>query len=363
MILKEKEIRGSQDPKIRAGEEAEKQMAFYLKRAFANKEDIFVLNDLRITYENEVAQIDHLIITNYGIFIIESKSVHGEILVNQNDEWSRTYNNRKEGIASPVLQAEAQGRLLKNLLINNKEKLRSKFLGIQQGFNFCPILVYIAVSDSGIIGRNTAVPELFKADQITQTITKKHDQLKKKNSLFSLSTDIWKMTPDEAKDVAEFLLSQHQPLQKSHQVTQEKITSQSNAASVQTTTQEQLDKTFVPKIGATCPSCKTHKLIRKSIKRIDNTETDFLACAAYPADCKTIFALVAVAKKAEKQIGAQAPDNAAIKEKASPKEGDDCPKCKSGKLIRRKAKTEFLGCTAYPKCKFTDYRYLENHNT
>jgi len=37
-------------------------------------------------------------------------------------------------------------------------------------------------------------------------------------------------------------------------------------------------------------------------------------------------------------------------------EGMPCPKCNDGKLVKRKAKTEFLGWSNYPKCKFTDYR-------
>jgi ssDNA-binding Zn-finger/Zn-ribbon topoisomerase 1 len=33
----------------------------------------------------------------------------------------------------------------------------------------------------------------------------------------------------------------------------------------------------------------------------------------------------------------------------------DCPKCGKGKLIKRKSKTgnNFLGCTEYPKCTYT----------
>jgi len=34
----------------------------------------------------------------------------------------------------------------------------------------------------------------------------------------------------------------------------------------------------------------------------------------------------------------------------------DCPKCRDGKLIKRTnkiAKEDFLGCSEYPKCKYT----------
>ena len=75
MILKEKNLKNSPDPKLKAGENAEKQMAFYLGRTFSNQEDCYIINDLRLIYKNDAAQIDHLIITQYGLFIVESKSV------------------------------------------------------------------------------------------------------------------------------------------------------------------------------------------------------------------------------------------------------------------------------------------------
>jgi ssDNA-binding Zn-finger/Zn-ribbon topoisomerase 1 len=38
--------------------------------------------------------------------------------------------------------------------------------------------------------------------------------------------------------------------------------------------------------------------------------------------------------------------------------GDPCPQCGDGKLVKRKGKSEFLGCSNYhtKHCKFTDYR-------
>lgn len=82
MILKEKELANPSDPRLKAGEEAEKQMAFYLQRAFRKRDDCFVINDLRVAYDEDFAQIDHLIISTYGLFIVESKSVHGTISIN-----------------------------------------------------------------------------------------------------------------------------------------------------------------------------------------------------------------------------------------------------------------------------------------
>ena len=95
-------------------------------------------------------------------------------MINKQNEWSRTYNNKPEGMSSPVLQAQEQSKVLKELLKTNKEQLLSKMLGtIQKGFGNCPINVYIAVSNNGIIDRKTVTTELFKADQVSKAVGEK----------------------------------------------------------------------------------------------------------------------------------------------------------------------------------------------
>lgn len=345
MILKEKQLTNSQDSKVRAGEEAEKQMAFYLQRTFGKSKDFFVLNDLRIVHDSDVAQIDHLIVSRFGLFIVESKSVYGTITINKQQEWSRAYNNKPEGMRSPVLQAEAQGKVLKELLRANTEQLLSKMLGaIQKGFGYCPVNIFIAISDNGIIDRKTVIKELFKADQVSRAIEDKLKELKKVSSLLSFSIDTgWFMSEKEAEAVAQFLLRRHQPKVKTDVSIPNEIKPQSPII------KPEIEKAFIPKVGAICPKCNKHKLIRKNISRSDGTETDFLACAAYPKECKAIFALVAVANVASLPASK-------IETKKELKANDSCPQCSTGKLVLRKAKTEFLGCSQYPKCKFTSYK-------
>ena len=74
MILKETDKKEHLKKFQKYGYNAEKQMAFYLKRAFQESDDIFVINDLRIEMNDDVAQIDHLIMHRFGFIVIESKS-------------------------------------------------------------------------------------------------------------------------------------------------------------------------------------------------------------------------------------------------------------------------------------------------
>lgn len=338
--------------KLRAGEEAERQMAFYLHREFGKDKECFLINDLRISHLDETAQIDHLIVSQYGLFIIESKSAHGEVIVNEHSEWSRTFNNKIVGMSSPALQAQAQGRVIKELLVANKKNLLGKMLfgKIQKGFGSCPVFVYVAISDSGLIRRKSDVPELFKADQVAKEIAGKLSELKKRDSVFN--SKIWEEMPwamkvEEAQIVAEFLLSMHRTL--SHTAT---TVSTDLKLGTGTIPAEKSDKGFVPKVGAICPECGEQKLSRKSVARSDGTETDYLACEGYPSTCKAIFALVAIATLPKKQTAE--PAIAIIT--PNHREGGICPRCKKGTLVIRKGKTKFLGCSSYPKCKFTDYR-------
>ena len=45
------------------------------------------------------------------------------------------------------------------------------------------------------------------------------------------------------------------------------------------------------------------------------------------------------------------------KEWETPEEGNDCPECTDGKMVKRYARSfeggEFLGCSNYPECRFT----------
>ena len=346
MILKEKEFTNSSDPRLKAGEDAERQMAFYLQRAFRKQDDCFVINDLRVIHDGDVAQIDHLVVSMYGLFIVESKSVHGTISINQHGDWQRTYNDELYGMPSPVIQAQEQGRILKELLRAHAEQVRGKiFFGkIQKGFKFCPIDVYIAISDNGIIQRGMDTPELLKADAVTGAIAEKLAQLKGKANLLSpknfLSTNVaWDMTKQEAEAAAEFLVSEH--TSSVLPVKAETVITKPKPKFIQPP-----EKIFVPRAGAVCPECGQQKLIRKSINRSDGTETDFLACQGYPSACKALFPLVAMALKS-------APESKAV---AIPKfaEGMPCPKCGTGKLVRRSGKNgkpDFFGCDNYRKMK------------
>lgn len=215
MIVKAKTPAHHDDVRLRAGDAAERQVAFYLQRAFGPAEDIAVLNDLRIEHDGEAAQMDHLVIHPHGFVIVESKSGIGGLVVNRHLEWSIRINGRLKGVPSPIQQAQRQGELLTRLLDTHHAQLLGKKFGlIQNTFTGLPVQVVVAVSDGGAIERvgGVEVPEVRKADQACDCI---RDQigLHRKNWAGLLADDPFygrkQMSAEVISRVAGFLASRH----------------------------------------------------------------------------------------------------------------------------------------------------------
>jgi len=218
MIYKDVDPKESNDKFIKAGLAAEKQMAFYLKRAFADKEDIFVLNDIRLERNGEVAQIDHLIIHAYGFIIVESKSVSSKVSVNKHAEWKRIYNNKESGMRSPIQQAKLQASFLTAYLEAKGNTLFKKSIVdkviANPKYEYYKFDVLVAISDTGIIERdNIDLAEVLKADAVPDQIleliaTGKKDMLKALVNPFALSEG-YRFRSDTVKKIANFLIAMH----------------------------------------------------------------------------------------------------------------------------------------------------------
>jgi hypothetical protein len=217
MIYKEIDNKSKTNKLIKTGDNSEKQMAFYLKRAFVNEEKIIILNDLRIIVNDEVAQIDHLIVHAFGFIVIESKSVTTEVSVNKYGEWCRVYNNQKKGMPSPIKQAERQIEILKALLDNHAHEIfKENFFNklIKPKFSNYNFDVFIAISDNGMIEREseTQVENIVKAEQITDKVKNllKHYYMQNINPLRMLPHQESQTTLIER--TAKFLTQKHQSI-------------------------------------------------------------------------------------------------------------------------------------------------------
>tara|TARA_R110002050_G_scaffold233837_2_gene369745 strand:- start:2870 stop:3826 length:957 start_codon:yes stop_codon:yes gene_type:complete len=212
MILKDKTLQNAVSPIAKAGQKQEQDVAFFLRRAFKDHEQVFVINDFKFTYNDETAQIDHLIVYPFGFVLIESKSITGEVKVNGLGEWTRSLYNKWSGMASPIKQVELQQKLLREMLFENRESILSKLFGVrQQSFggrcwdNIC------AVSSNAIVDRESM------PDAVSKQLVKTEFLVDKLNETMKLKTHLSKLNPfdtrpdfsdEELKSITSFLMAQ-----------------------------------------------------------------------------------------------------------------------------------------------------------
>lgn len=67
--------------------------------------DYIVINNLKLNTKGTISQIDHLVVSNYGIFVIETKNYKGWILGNEDSQnWTQVIYKYKNKFYNPVLQ-------------------------------------------------------------------------------------------------------------------------------------------------------------------------------------------------------------------------------------------------------------------
>lgn len=99
------------------GIQGEREAAFYLDSYFKDSTNHMVLHDLRLVVDDEVAQIDHLVITRAaGLFLFETKNYSGSLNINECGEFTAVYGREQYGIPSPIEQSHRHQRVLSKLL-------------------------------------------------------------------------------------------------------------------------------------------------------------------------------------------------------------------------------------------------------
>lgn len=296
MITKQlNQTKAPADRKLKAGFEAERQMAFYLNRAFANDSAVYILNDLRLVDPEQpehdgspgVCQMDHLVVHRCGMFIIESKSVHDEVSVRGDgsggDEWTRRYKGRESGFPSPIQQARRQAEFLRVFLQRNREQLLGKvrpgFRALakviagsdQRGFLNIPIQIIVAISDSGKIRRVKGWKEPVKpfhafvtkadlaADKIREEF-QKHQASGKLLGKIDGDYGLWVMQSEETVCVAEFLSESHTPLCSHEAVAEPKVVYQQPVVAIKTQAAKSPELATRP----CCKACQSTQLFAHS---------------------------------------------------------------------------------------------------
>ena len=216
MIIKDKELQNVKSPTAVAGQKQELDVAFYLSRAFKDHPNVFIINDYKFSFNNEMAQIDHLIVYPYGFILIESKSITGEIKVNELGEWTRSSNSKWFGIPSPIKQAELQQTLFRKMLHHHSSTILSKLFGLrEQSFGLRSWNILCAISSNSVIDRASIpknISELlvkseFLVDKINEVMKLRNKFI---NSINVLDTRL-SFSDEELKSITNFLIEYNKP--------------------------------------------------------------------------------------------------------------------------------------------------------
>ncbi len=125
------------------GNIGEEKVAWILKGL--NPNDFIVLNDVmlqrNVVKENELrtTQIDHIVVSVYGIFVIETKNYSGKIYGHEKSEkWQQYLGNQKYYFMNPLRQNYAHTKALSELLYNKAPEIGI----VGAGFNIYPIIAF-----------------------------------------------------------------------------------------------------------------------------------------------------------------------------------------------------------------------------
>ena len=81
-----------------------------------------VIDDLLYLNNNRTHQIDHVVVSNYGIFIIETKNYSGSVYGSDNyNTWSQYLGKKKYPFLNPVLQNRGHVKALENKIPEYKD--------------------------------------------------------------------------------------------------------------------------------------------------------------------------------------------------------------------------------------------------
>ena len=95
-----------------------------------------ILNNIMLPTSRGTSQIDHVIISPYGIFVVETKNYKGWIFGSENsDNWTQVIYKRKTTFRNPIKQNWGHIYALKEVLKDFKK------------INFIPIIIFAGSSD------------------------------------------------------------------------------------------------------------------------------------------------------------------------------------------------------------------------
>lgn len=241
---------------VKAGIVGEDNILFELKNSGM---DMIVLQDIYIESEDLSAQIDFYVITPKLTFIIESKNLFGNIEINNQGDFIRTFeiNGKriKEGIYSPITQNERHMQVIKNKKLENAGILTR--MTVNTYFDdYYKSLVVLANPKTVLnakYARKDVKVKMIRADQLISVIKR-----------LCMESKIATYSKKEMMESAERVLALNVEERKDYLKKYEKILAE---------TESQMPKAQIKEV---CPHCGKELVVRKG------KFGEFYGCAGYP---------------------------------------------------------------------------------
>lgn len=201
--------------KLKSGIRGETEAAYNINFHYAQNKNWAVIHDLRIEYQGEFAQIDHLLFNRFmEVYVCESKRFCEGIEINEYGEFSAFYQGKPYGIPSPLEQNNRHIELLTRLFSSDVIdfplrlglKLKPKMLS----------LILVANSAQIIRPKNSkkidGLDRIIKNEQVYKRIRKDIDE---EYNPFAIISSMSKMVSAETvQEFAQSILRLHKPLHK-----------------------------------------------------------------------------------------------------------------------------------------------------
>lgn len=260
---------------LTSGVEAEQQNAYYINFYLKDSKNLMVLHDVRIEHNGRTAQIDHMLISRFGIELFESKSFKGQLTINEDNSLQVSYNGTPKSYPNPLEQSKRHAEVLKEFIHDNANLgKRIKLLG---GFDIDNIVL---MHPQTTITNKKLPNKFFRADTYISQRTEEIDKIGvvQMFKLVSKMIDI-----DSVKYLAELIKNAHTPVNFDY-TNKYKISKIHNDSKVEEPENEKIkEEKNIPiksaseqlKVGDACPFCKSELVLRKG-------KTKFLGCSSYP---------------------------------------------------------------------------------
>jgi hypothetical protein len=189
--------------KLKNGYISEKDNAYLLDFGLKDSKNIVVLHDIRIEYNDTVAQIDHILISRLEVTVLESKSFSGNLTIKDDGSLLVTYGKNKTTYPNPIEQNRRHVQVLQNL-INDKFNLQAN----TKLFGGLIFNTKVLINPKTTI-TNRKLPDGF--ERADSYLTKREKEIDNMSAIKLLSMASKIMTIDKVKELGEFLIQNHKP--------------------------------------------------------------------------------------------------------------------------------------------------------